>query len=116
MSKKLIKSLRGFQDILPSDVYFFNFLEEIIKETVNHYGVSELRIPLLENAEVFDRSLGDDTDIVSKEMYIFSDKNNEKICLRPEGTSSIVRCVLEHGLVYDRGIKKKKYWYYGPMF
>ena len=116
MSKKLIKSLRGFQDILPSDVHFFNFLEETIKATVNHYGVSELRIPLLENAEVFDRSLGDDTDIVNKEMYIFSDKNNEKICLRPEGTSSIVRCVLEHGLVYDRGIKRKKYWYYGPMF
>ncbi len=116
MSKKIIKSLRGFQDILPTEVGYFKFIEDTIRDIVDSYGVSELRVPLLESADVFDRSLGDDTDIINKEMYVFSDKNNEKICLRPEGTSSIVRCVLENNLVYDRGIKKRKFWYYGPMF
>jgi histidyl-tRNA synthetase len=62
------------------------------------------------------KSIGNNTDIVNKEMYNFVDKNGESICLRPEGTASVVRSVIEHSLVYDRGLKKQKYMYYGPMF
>jgi len=116
MSKKHTTSLRGFKDILPEDLHHYYSIEKVLKNITNSYSINELRTPILESTNVFDKSLGSQTDIVTKEMYVFNDKNSESVCLRPEGTSSIVRSVIENNLVYDRGIKKRKYWYYGPMF
>ena len=116
MNDKYATSLRGFKDILPEDAQYYYLIEEAIKTITKSYFIHELRTPLLENTSVFDKSLGSQTDIVKKEMYVFSDKNGESVCLRPEGTSSIVRSAIENNLIYDRGIKKRKYWYYGPMF
>ena len=116
MTNKFARSLRGFKDILPEDLRYYYLIENTLKNITNSYSISELRTPLLESTSVFDKSLGSQTDIVTKEMYTFSDKNGDSVCLRPEGTSSIVRSVIENNLIYDRGIKKRKYWYYGPMF
>ena len=116
MNDKYATSLRGFKDILPEDTQYYYLIEEAIKTITNSYFIHELRTPLLENTSIFDKSLGSQTDIVTKEMYVFNDKNGESVCLRPEGTSSIVRSAIENNLIYDRGIKKRKYWYYGPMF
>ena len=116
MKTKTIQSIKGFKDILPSEVKYYKFVETIVSEVAHQYAINELRLPLVERSELFFKSIGDSTDIVNKEMYDFIDKNGESICLRPEGTASIVRAVIEHNLVYDRGLKKKKYMYYGPMF
>ena len=116
MNNKYARSLRGFKDILPEDLRYYYLIENTLKNITNSYSINELRTPLLESTSVFDKSLGSQTDIVTKEMYTFSDKNGDSVCLRPEGTSSIVRSVIENNLIYDRGIKKRKYWYYGPMF
>ena len=116
MSKKHTTSLRGFKDILPEDLHHYYSIEKVLKNITNSYSINELRTPILESTNVFDKSLGSQTDIVTKEMYVFNDKNSESVCLRPEGTSSIVRSAIENNLIYDRGIKKRKYWYYGPMF
>ena len=116
MSNKHTTSLRGFKDVLPKELYYYHLIEDVFKKIANSYSINELRTPLLESTTIFDKSLGSQTDIVTKEMYVFRDKNGESVCLRPEGTSSIVRSVIQNNLVYDRGIKKRKYWYYGPMF
>lgn len=116
MSNKYTTSLRGFKDILPEDLNYYYSIEKALINITHSYSINELRTPILESINVFDKSLGSSTDIVSKEMYVFTDKNEDSVCLRPEGTSSIVRSVIEHNLIYDRGIKKRKYWYYGPMF
>ena len=116
MPKNTIQSIKGFKDILPDEVEYYQYIENIIKHATNQYSVSEIRVPIIEKTQLFNRSIGDTTDIVNKEMYDFIDKNGDSICLRPEGTVSIVRCVLQHNLIYDRGIKKKKFWYLGPMF
>ena len=116
MSDKLIKSIKGINDILPEDVEILQNLEKVIYNIANQYCISEIRLPLLEKTELFKRSIGIGSEIVEKEMYTFEDNNGELISLRPEGTASCVRCALENNLIYDRGIKKKKYWYHGPMF
>ena len=104
MNTKNIQSIKGFKDILPSEVKYYNFVEKIVSEVAHQYAINELRLPLVERSELFFKSIGDSTDIVNKEMYDFIDKNGESICLRPEGTASIVRAVIEHNLVYDRGL------------
>ena len=116
MKTKTIQSIKGFKDILPSEVKYYKYIEKIVSDIAEQYAINELRLPLLERSELFLKSIGDSTDIVNKEMYDFIDKNGESICLRPEGTASIVRAVIEHNLVYDRGLKKQRYMYYGPMF
>ena len=116
MTKNTIQSIKGFKDILPDEVKYYDYIENIVKFATNQHSVSEIRVPIIEKSELFNRSIGNETDIVNKEMYDFIDKNGDSICLRPEGTVSIVRCALEHNLIYDRGIKKQKLWYYGPMF
>ena len=116
MTKNTIQSIKGFKDILPDEVKYYDYIENIVKFATNQHSVSEIRVPIIEKSELFNRSIGNETDIVNKEMYDFIDKNGDSICLRPEGTVSIVRCALEHNLIYDRGIKKQKFWYYGPMF
>ena len=116
MTKNTIQSIKGFKDILPDEVGYYDFIENIIGHVTEQYSVSQIRVPIIEKTELFNRSIGNDTDIVNKEMYDFIDKNGDSICLRPEGTVSIIRCALEHNLIYDRGVKKQKFWYYGPMF
>ena len=116
MKTNTIHSIKGFKDILPSEIKYYNYIEKIIFDISNQYAINELRLPFIEKSELFMKSIGDYTDIVNKEMYNFIDKNGESICLRPEGTASVVRSVIEHNLVYDRGLKKQKYMYYGPMF
>ena len=116
MKTKTIQSIKGFKDILPPEIKYYKYIEKTVSDISEQYAINELRLPLLERSELFLKSIGDSTDIVNKEMYDFIDKNGESICLRPEGTASIVRAVIEHNLVYDRGLKKQKYMYYGPMF
>lgn len=96
--KLLTKAPRGTQDILPKDSYKWRFLENIMLEQAKIFGFSEIRTPTFEHTELFSRSVGEDTDVVQKEMYTFLDKGNRSITLRPEGTAGVVRAVLEHGL------------------
>ena len=116
MKKNIIKSIKGFKDILSDEIKYYKFFEDTIGKISSQFAAEELRLPLIEKSELFHRSIGDGTDIVNKEMYDFTDKGGASICLRPEGTASVVRAAIEHNLIYDRGLKKQKYWYYGPMF
>jgi len=116
MKKNIIKLIKGFKDILPDEIKYYKFFENAIGKISSQFAAEELRLPLIEKSDLFHRSIGDGTDIVNKEMYDFTDKSGTSICLRPEGTASVVRAAIEHNLVYDRGLKKQKYWYYGPMF
>ena len=116
MKKSTIQSIKGFMDILPEDIKYYNHFESISSLIAKRYSVKEIRLPIIEKTELFKRSVGITSDIVHKEMYDFIDKNGESICLRPEGTASIVRACIQNSLIYDRGIKKQKYWYSGSMF
>ena len=100
-------------DILPHETGRWQFVEKKITEILNNYGYQEIRIPVLEKTELFARSIGEQTDIVTKEMYSFEDRNGDSLTLRPEGTASCVRAGLEHGLFHNQ---TQKLWYMGPMF
>ena len=111
-----IKSIKGFKDILSDEARYYRYLESLLLQKTLQHHIEEIRFPILEKSELFNRTIGESSDIITKEMYDFIDKNGDSICLRPEGTASLVRTAIEHNLIYDRGIKKQKYWYYGPMF
>lgn len=115
MSKN-IQAIRGMSDLLPADSPTWQYLEKKVAETLGRYGYSEIRFPILEQTELFKRSIGDATDIVEKEMYTFLDRNEESLTLRPEGTASCVRACMQHQLLFNRGILTQKLWYTGPMF
>jgi histidyl-tRNA synthetase len=100
-------------DILPSTVQDWQYIENLLRQLTVAYGYHEIRTPHLEQTELFCRSIGDVTDIVEKEMYTFDDRNGDSITLRPEGTASCVRAGIEHGLFYHQ---TQKWWYMGPMF
>jgi len=110
----LFKKVRGFRDIFGDEIHYWHFIERIIYELSRCYGYSEYKIPILEKAEVFDRGIGSTTDIVEKEMFIFKDRNDDLLALRPEGTAGVVRGFVENKLYAISGVKK--YFYYGPMF
>ena len=110
----MIKAIRGFKDILPSEACIWQYVETISQKILRDYGFSELRLPIIEDTSLFVRSIGQDTDIVSKEMYTFPDRKNHSLTLRPEGTASVVRAFVEHKM-YARDQYKKLY-YLGPMF
>ena len=113
MSAK-IQAIRGMNDLLPSDSPVWAWLEANIRAVFGQYGYQEIRFPIVETTGLFVRSLGEVTDIVEKEMYTFVDSlNGESLTLRPEGTASTIRAVLEHNLLYDG---PKRLWYAGPMF
>jgi len=105
---------RGTKDILPGEVELWQYIEEKAKHIFKLYNFSEIRTPLFESTQLFERSIGDDTDIVSKEMYTFLDKGNRSLTLRPEGTASIVRAYIQHG--FGNRQKINKFYYCGPMF
>lgn len=113
MSAK-IQAIRGMNDLLPTDSPVWSWLEAKIRALFAQYGYQEIRFPIVETTSLFVRSLGEVTDIVEKEMYTFVDSlNGESLTLRPEGTASTIRAVLEHNLLYDG---PKRLWYAGPMF
>ncbi len=108
-----IQSIRGMNDILPSESYQWQYLENSIKEILNNYGVQEIRLPIVEKSELFHRGVGDGTDIVEKETYDFEDRSQEKLTLRPEGTAGCVRAMIQHGLIKNQ---TQRVWYIGPMY
>ncbi len=105
---------RGTRDILPDEINVWSFLEDKLHKVSQGYGYKEIRTPIFEHTEVFSRSVGEDTDIVSREMYNFKDRGGRDITLRPEGTAAVVRAYLDNRL--DALPKPVKLYYYGPMF
>lgn len=112
MSKQ-IQAIRGMNDCLPQDTPVWQYVEQVLRNTVASYGYSEIRFPIVEMTELFKRSIGEVTDIVEKEMYTFADRNGDSLTLRPEGTACCVRAGNEHGLLYNQ---EQRLWYTGPMF
>jgi histidyl-tRNA synthetase len=108
-----IKAIRGMNDILPEQTPVWQYLEGTVKEVLDAYGYSEIRMPIVEQTGLFKRSIGEVTDIVEKEMYTFDDRNGDSLTLRPEGTASCVRAAEEHGLLFNQ---MQRFWYQGPMF
>ena len=113
MSKSL-QAIRGMNDILPEQTPLWRYFESTVAGLLDGYGYRQIRMPIVEFTELFKRSIGEVTDIVEKEMYTFDDRNGDSLTLRPEGTASCVRAVLEHGL--SGGGQVQKLWYSGPMF
>lgn len=105
---------KGTSDFLPGDTDKWQYVENILRQTAAAYGYQELRTPIFEATELFQRGVGDTTDIVNKEMYTFEDKGGRSITLRPEGTASTARAYIEHKM---HGLPQPvKLWYTGPMF
>ncbi len=100
-------------DILPDSTAVWQHLEDTFREIAGACGYREIRFPLLEQTQLFKRSIGEVTDIVEKEMYSFEDSGGDRISLRPEGTAGCVRAAEQHGLLYNR---QQRLWYQGPMF
>jgi histidyl-tRNA synthetase len=109
-----IKAIRGFNDILPSEIGKWQFVETTAREVFEGFGFSEIRIPILERTELFSRGIGEATDIVEKEMYTFTDRSGNSLTLRPEATASMARAYLEHQLYTFDPVAKL--YCIGPMF
>lgn len=108
-----IQSLRGMHDLLPENSAIWQYLEKTVADVLSRYSYKEIRFPILEQTELFKRSVGEATDIVEKEMYTFEDRNGDQLSLRPEGTAGCVRACTEHGLLHNQ---TQRLWYAGPMF
>ncbi len=108
-----IQSVKGMHDILQQDSSKWQTLEHRIQGILNRYGYQEIRTPVVEKTELFKRSIGETSDIVSKEMYTFTDLGGESLTLRPEGTAGSVRALLQHGLYQNSPLRL---WYCGLMF
>ena len=108
-----IQSLRGMHDLLPGNSEIWQYLEKTVADVLSRYSYQEIRFPILEQTELFKRSVGEATDIVEKEMYSFEDRNGDQLSLRPEGTAGCVRACTEHGLLHNQ---TQRLWYAGPMF
>ncbi len=109
-----IKSIRGMNDILPEDSIFWKYVRDVMHRILGSYGFREILIPVLEETRLFQRGIGETTDIVEKEMYTFEDRSGQSLTLRPEATASIVRAYVQHHL-YVTG-KVEKFYFWGPMF
>ena len=109
-----LQAVRGMNDILPDEAELWLWFEDVVRDWLESYGYRNIRMPLLEPTALFKRAIGEVTDIVEKEMYSFTDQlNNDELTLRPEGTASCVRAVLQHNLLYNA---PQRLWYSGPMF
>jgi histidyl-tRNA synthetase len=106
-----IKALKGFKDILPGEVKLWKYVEDTARDVFLRFNFSEIRLPILEQTELFARSIGEDTDIVEKEMYTFVDK---QVTMRPEATASLLRAYIEHGLYIQKPVQRL--FTIGPMF
>lgn len=112
MSEKL-QAVRGMNDILPEQSGYWQYLEEILRQLAASYGYQEIRTPILEKTALFQRSIGEVTDIVEKEMYTFLDRDNESLTLRPEVTAGCARAGIQHGFLHNQ---IQRLWYIGPIF
>ncbi|VFP87320.1 Histidine--tRNA ligase [Candidatus Erwinia haradaeae] len=110
---KTIQAIRGMNDVLPGDISLYQYVEKVLKKVLLNYGFSEIRTPIIEYTPLFKRAIGEDTDIINKEMYNFNDRHSNSITLRPEGTAGCVRAGIEHGLLHNQ---EQRLWYMGPMF
>ncbi|MDG5470913.1 histidine--tRNA ligase [Jeotgalibacillus sp. ET6] len=106
---------RGTQDILPGTVEKWQYIEKVAKELCEQYQYKEIRTPLFEHTELFERGVGDTTDIVQKEMYTFKDRGERSLTLRPEGTAGVVRSFVQHKM-FGQVNQPVKLFYTGPMF
>ncbi|MDP9007889.1 MAG: histidine--tRNA ligase [Pseudomonadota bacterium] len=110
---KIIEPLRGVHDVLPAQIATWQHLERITRQVFASYGYEEFRVPVIEQTQLFKRSIGDFTDIVEKEMFSFIDQGEDHITLRPEATAGIVRAVISNGLLREGRLRV---WCMGPMF
>ena len=110
---KDLKTIRGMPDLYAEEMNRISFVEDVCTEIFRSFNFQEFRTPILENKSLFERSAGDTSDIVQKEVYEFEDRKGDLLCLRPEGTAGIVRALVTNGLDND---EIKKYFYIGPMF
>lgn len=109
-----VRAIRGMNDILPAESHVWTYFEQIVQQWLAAYGYRNIRTPIVEQTDLFIRSIGEVTDIVEKEMYTFTDHlNNDSFTLRPEGTASCARAVIEHNLLYTGA---QRLYYFGPMF
>lgn len=108
-----IQAIRGMNDILPAESPAWHYLESTVRNILDSYGYQQIRLPIVEQTDLFCRSIGEVTDIVEKEMYTFSDRNGDSLTLRPEGTAGCVRAGEQHGLFFNQ---TQRLWYTGPMF
>ena len=115
----MIKAVRGTRDLLPPETALWNFVEAAVRDVFRAYNFQEIRTPIFEATELFARGVGEETDIVSKEMYTWEDRGargerkGQSLTLRPENTAGVVRAYIEHKL-WDRGLNKL--YYIGPQF
>jgi histidyl-tRNA synthetase len=110
----MIRAVKGTRDLLPPDTAVWNRVERIAREVFRAYNYQEIRTPILEETQLFARGVGQETDIVSKEMYTFEDRDGSSLTLRPENTASVIRAFIEHRLDQRPGVQKL--YYMGPMF
>ena len=108
-----IQAVRGLQDLLPAQKKISRTIEDVVREVLAAYGYREIGLPQLEQTELFKRVVGENTDIVEKEMYTFDDRNGESLTLRPEGTAGCVRFAEQNGLLFNQ---VQRLWYSGAMF
>jgi histidyl-tRNA synthetase len=114
MSNPPLQAVRGMNDILPDEAQLWLWFEDTVRDWLDSYGYRNIRMPLVEPTALFKRAIGEVTDIVEKEMYSFEDRlNGDQLTLRPEGTASCVRAVLQHNLLYNA---PQRLYYSGPMF
>ncbi|MGB5897257.1 MAG: histidine--tRNA ligase [Geitlerinemataceae cyanobacterium] len=109
-----IQAIRGTRDILPEEVAYWQTVEAKARQILGDAGYREIRTPIFEPTELFERGIGEATDVVGKEMYTFVDRGDRSITLRPEGTAGVVRSAIEHKLCSSGGVQRL--WYTGPMF
>ncbi len=107
------RPVKGMPDILPDASARWQYLEGVVRDIVQSYGYREIRLPLVEQTDLFKRSIGEVTDIVEKEMYTFEDRGGESLTLRPEATAGMVRAGITNGLLHNQ---RQKLWTAGPMF
>ncbi|QCI23291.1 histidine--tRNA ligase [Buchnera aphidicola] len=109
----IIQSVKGMHDYIPKDIQIWQYIEKIFKNVLNSYSYQEIRFPIIEKTELFQRGIGNTTDIIEKEMYSFKDKKNSNLTLRPEGTVGCMRSCIKNGLLRH---SEQRLWYLGPMF
>ena len=105
----IVKKIKGTEDVLPKQSYKWQFIEAVMRDEAKNFGFKEIRTPVFEHTELFQRGVGDTTDVVQKEMYTFDTKGKESVTLRPEGTAGAARAVLEHSLT-NEGLPIKAYY------
>src|SRR6056297_670329 len=111
----MIRRIKGTYDILPEESEKRQKIEDVMKKVARIFNFKEIRTPIFEASELFHRSVGESSDIVTKETYDFQDRGNRSNTLRPEGTAPVVRAIIENKLYADASQPQKLY-YYGPMF